>query len=72
MTTARDFRVGDRVDSPIGFGGSVSRIQDGTVYVDYSDKSGRSQGIYTPEWFKMWPTMLKKTYNPAITGRRTS
>lgn len=71
MAIAAELRVGDSVDSPVGFTGRVSRIELGTVYVEYRDKGGRSEGIYTPEWFARWPTMLRKTWNPAIKGRRT-
>ncbi len=71
MAIAAELRKGDTVESPIGFQGRITRIDNGTVFVDYADKGGRSEGIYTPEWFARWPTMLKKAWNPAIKGRRT-
>lgn len=57
-----ELRVGDKVDSPIGFAGRVTRIDRGTVYVEYHDKGRHSESIYTPEWFAKWPGMLKKSW----------
>lgn len=71
IASAAELRVGDMVDSPIGYTGRVVRIERGTVTVEYAGRGGRTEGVYTPEWFMHWPGMLKKTWrNGAQASRR--
>ena len=56
-TTA--FKVGDRVQSPAGFLGRVTKVANGTVYASYDEKGKSTEGIYSAAWFDRYPNMLK-------------
>lgn len=53
------FRAGDRVQSPAGFAGAVTRVADGVVYVEYRGERGRAtRGVYDAAWFDRYPGRL--------------
>lgn len=64
MTVAALLKVGDRLQSPVGLFGRVSRIKNGTVYVTYSAKGGTSEAIYTPDWFRRYGELLQRVPKP--------
>lgn len=59
MGEAETFKVGDRVESPIGMVGLVTRVENGTVYVSYRERGRGNEGIYDPQWFRIYSAMLK-------------
>jgi len=65
MKAAANFRRGDKVLSPCHFKGVVSKVESGTVSVDYRElgRDGverHTEGIYDAAWFARWPGMLTR------------
>jgi hypothetical protein len=53
------FKIGDKVEGPIGQRGVVAKIENGSVVVDYHERDRPLRTTYTADWFAKWPDMLK-------------
>lgn len=60
MKSAVPFKVGDQVQSPAGFFGRVTRVDNGTVYCTYAEKGVATSAIYTPDWFRLYGRLLRR------------
>lgn len=70
LSPAPHLKAGDRVQSPAGFLGRVTRIADGAVYVEYHEKGRSTYGVYNRQWFAQYGDLLKKV--EATTNQRAS
>jgi hypothetical protein len=70
ISPAPHLKAGDRVQSPAGFLGRITRIADGVVHAEYHEKGRSSYGVYDWQWFALYGDLLKKV--EVTTNQRAS
>lgn len=58
----RGFKVGDRVESPYGAQGRVTKIDD-AIHVTYKDRGKEWHGIYDERWFEIYGDQMLKNWD---------